>query len=105
MSDAPSSLFNRRDVARAALIGGASTLLSATALNAQSTAGAKGLLNAHDFGAAGDGKTDDTAALQRAIDAAAEVSGGVFLPPAVYLTRELHVRAGIALVGIPAWNY
>ncbi|HEY6447811.1 MAG TPA: glycosyl hydrolase family 28-related protein [Acidobacteriaceae bacterium] len=105
MSDPASPFFNRRDLARAAFVGGASTLFSASSLSAQSAAGTKELLNARDFGAAGDGKTDDTAALQRAIDAAAETSSAVFLPPAVYLTRELHVRAGTAVVGIPAWNY
>lgn len=105
MSDPGLSAFNRRDLARTALIGGASALFSAASLPAQTPSTQRGFLDAHSFGATGDGKTDDTAALQRAIDAAAETSGGVFLPPAVYLTRELHVRAGIALVGIPAWNY
>jgi hypothetical protein len=27
------------------------------------------------------------------------------LPPGTYLTRELRVRSGTALIGIPAWNY
>jgi hypothetical protein len=97
--------LNRRHLARAALLGGASALFSASALGAQTSSTEHGLLDARTFGATGDGKTDDTAALQRAIDAAAASSGGVFLPPAVYLTRELHVRAGTALIGIPAWNY
>jgi Pectate lyase superfamily protein len=97
--------LNRRDLARTALIGGASALFSASTVAAQTPSTQRTFLDAHSFGAIGDGKTDDTAALQRAIDAAAESSGGVFLPPAVYLTRELHVRPGIALVGIPAWNY
>jgi len=102
----PSSFFNRRDVARSALLGGAATLLSAPSLLAQaSSTTATAFLNAHQFGAAGDGKTDDTAALQRAIDASGEKSGGVFLPPGVYLSGELHLRPGIALIGIPAWNY
>src|ERR1700733_10579667 len=105
MSDPGSSFFNRRDLARTALIGGASALVSAATLSAQSPPAGKDLLDARQFGAIGDGHTDDTAALQRAIDSAAEKSGGVFLPPTVYLTGELHVRPGIALVGIPAWNY
>lgn len=96
--------LSRRALARTALIGGASALFSASAASAQQAA-ASDFIDARHFGAAGDGATDDTAALQRAIDAAAEKSGGVFIPPGAYLTRELHVRAGIALVGIPAWNY
>jgi hypothetical protein len=96
--------FNRRDLARTALTGGAAALLSGSALYAEQTAGAT-FLNARELGAKGDGTADDTAALQKAIDTAAEQSGGVFLPPGVYRTRELQVRAGTALIGIPAWNY
>ena len=105
MSDSAPSFFNRRHLARAAFLGGASAVFSASSLVGQTPSQASGLLDARAFGAAGDGKTDDTAALQRAMDAAAEKSGAVFLPPAIYLTGELHVRPGIALVGVPAWNY
>ncbi len=97
--------FNRRDAARAAMLGGASFLMSQGSLQAQSSAAQSTWLNAHDFGAVADGKTDNTSALQKALDAAAPLSGGVFLPPGTYLTRELHLRAGTALIGIPAWNY
>ena len=65
----------------------------------------QGSLDVTQFGAVGDGKADDTAALQRAIDAAGENGGGVFFPPRVYRTGELRVRAGVALVGVPGWNY
>ena len=105
MSEIDSSLLNRRQLARTALAGGASALFAASAFGASQAHVERGLLNARDFGAAGDGKSDDTTALQRAMDAAGEHSGAVFVPPGVYLTGELHVRPGIALVGIPAWNY
>ena len=98
-------LFNRRDLAKAAMIGGASVLLGSAAYGASAPPAGGGLLDARTLGAAGDGATDDTRALQRALDAAAEKGGAVFVPPGVYLTRELHVRAGTALVGIPAWTY
>jgi Pectate lyase superfamily protein len=104
MLESGSPFFNRRHLARTALFGGASALLSASTLAAQQPFASE-LLDARHLGAAGDGKADDTAALQRAIDAAAEKSGGVFLPPGVYLSRELHVRPGIALIGVPGWNY
>ena len=104
MQDSGSPSFDRRHLARTALFGGASALLSASTLAAQQPSASEPL-DARHFGAAGDGKADDTAALQRAVDAAAEKSGGVFLPPGVYLSRELHVRPGIALIGVPAWNY
>jgi hypothetical protein len=104
MPESNTTFFNRRDAARAALTGGVMALFSASPLHAQH-AGSTTFLSAKDFGATGDGATDDTAALQRTIDAAAEKNGGVFLPPGVYRTRELQVRAGVAVIGVPAWNY
>jgi Pectate lyase superfamily protein len=100
--------LNRRAVARAAMIGGASLLFGASAQatgEQESHAKDSGFIDARQSGAAGDGKTNDTAALQRALDAAGRASGGVFLPPGTYLTGELHVPAGVAVVGVPAWNY
>jgi hypothetical protein len=102
-SETPS--FNRRELARSAMLSGAS-LLFASAANAspQSTA-PHDLFDARKFGATGDGTTDDTSALQRALDAAGKTSSAVLIPPGIYLTGELHVPAGVAVVGIPAWNY
>lgn len=64
-----------------------------------------GLLNVRQFGAKGDGKTDDTGAIQKTIDAAAEQGGAVFVPPATYACGELHVRPRVALIGVPSWSY
>lgn len=64
-----------------------------------------GNLNVRAFGAAGDGKTNDTAAIQRALDAAGKVEGTVHLPPGVYLCGELHMHPGTALAGTPVWDY
>jgi hypothetical protein len=97
-------LPNRRTLAKSALLGSASALF-ASPLLAQSTTFNPQLIDPHSFGATGDGHTDDTAPLQRAIDAAAEKGSAVYFPPGVYLTRELHVRPAVALTGIPAWNY
>ena len=48
--------------------------------------------NVRTFGAVGDGKTMDRAALQAAIDAANKDGGGVvLLPPGVYLTGSLRL--------------
>lgn len=42
-----------------------------------------------EFGAIGDGKTDDTDAIQRAIDACRENGGGVvFVPPGQYVVSD-----------------
>ena len=98
-------LFNRRELTRGAMLGGASALFASAALGAPAANAGGELIDVRKLGAAGDGKTDDTQAIQRAFDAAGETSGGVFIPPGVYLTNELHVRAGIAVIGVAAWNY
>jgi|WetSurMetagenome_2_1015567.scaffolds.fasta_scaffold00403_5 hypothetical protein len=63
------------------------------------------MLNAMDFGAKGDGITDDTEAIQRAMDKAALSNGAVFIPEGNYLCSELKVPQGIGIHGLPAWSY
>ena len=58
-----------------------------------------------DFGAVGDAKTDCTAAIQTALDRAGEVSGCVTVPPGIYLTGELKMRAHTRLEGKSAWSF
>lgn len=66
--------------------------------------------NVHDFGAKGDGKTDDTAAFQHALDEAGRAGGGVvYAPRGVYLFKgHLVVPNGVTLKGVwesvPAHN-
>jgi polygalacturonase len=50
---------------------------------------------ANDYGANGDGKTLNTVAIQKAIDAAAAVGGKVTLNPGAYLTGSLFLKDGI----------
>ena len=49
--------------------------------------------NVRDFGAAGDGSTSDTAAIQRAIDA----GGEVLFPPGIYKSGTLYLRSHTGL--------
>lgn len=58
-----------------------------------------GFFNVRNFGAAGDGKTLDHSAINRAIDAAAEAGGGtVVVPAGTYLCGSIHLRSNIHLL-------
>ncbi len=57
-------------------------------------------VNARDFGAVGDGRTDDTAAIQAALDAAVKQGPICFLPAGHYrLNGALTVPPGVTLLG------
>ena len=79
-----------------------SLLLVAFALHGVGAAAetpAKAWFNVRDFGAAGDGKTLDSPAIDRAIDAAAQAGGGTVLVPAgTYLSGSIHLQSNIHLL-------
>lgn len=56
------------------------------------------LFVANEYGAIGDGKTLDTAAIQKAIDRAATVAGTVTLQPGTYLSGSLFLKSGVTLL-------
>lgn len=109
-----SALLTRRQWLSNAPAGAAALgLLGSRSVEAQSTQPSSDDLGAHvynvrDFGAKGDGKTLDSAALQSAVDACTRDGGGTVLVPAgVFLigTTELksnvtlHIAAGATLLG------
>ncbi len=107
MEEADPRRMSRRSAMGKALLGGTAVILGAGAAQGGSGHG-KGhgmnrVFQAGDFGAVGDGKSDDTAALQAALDAAAGAGGGcVRLPSGRYrVTRTLTVKSseGLDLVG------
>src|SRR6478735_10174300 len=54
--------------------------------------------NVRDFGASGDGKSLDTAAINKTIDAAAAGGGGtVYLPSGQYLCFSIHLKSNITI--------
>jgi len=63
------------------------------------------VLDVCEFGAKGDGKQDDSAAFQKAVDAAAECAGSVFVPPGTYLCADVQMRPRVAITGVAAWTY
>ena len=93
----------RRQIARAAALGGAWLAMKrgmGAAPVVEDT-----VINVRQFGAKGDGTSDDTKAIQSAIDAAAARGGAVFVPPGIYRSAELQMRPHVSLTGIPAWDY
>jgi polygalacturonase len=58
-------------------------------------------IDVKDFGAKGDGKTDDTLAFQKALDQAGKMGGIVLVPPGQYrLDGVISVPEGVTLEGV-----
>src|SRR5262249_6736616 len=64
----------------------------------------KDAIDVKNFGARGDGKTDDTAAIQKAIDSLGPKGGTVEIPPGTYMIRAgwtqgkgIHLRDNVTL--------
>lgn len=98
--------MDRRGFMMGAGLGLAATLAPAAAKGAEA-AGARSdsRFNVKDFGAVGDGKASDTAAVQKAIDAAGAVKGTVWFPAGVYRCHDLKVPPYVTLLADPVWIY
>lgn len=62
-------------------------------------------IDTYELGAVGDGIADDTAALQAAIDLAAETGRAAFLPPGRYRCGTLYLRPEVVLYAEPTWGF
>jgi polygalacturonase len=93
----------RRNFLRAGSLGMAGAAIpaisySAAAQESGSPAAAAAMFDVRKYGAAGDGKTVDTPAVNRAIEAAAAAGGGVAVFPAgTYLCFSIHLKSNVHL--------
>jgi len=78
------------------------TYVAVTSVMAQDVSANGPWTDVRAFGALGDGKTDDTAAIQRAIDYTATTTQGiVFFPPGAYkITDRLKLDRNVDLMGV-----
>lgn len=93
----------RRDFLRTGSFGMAAATLPGVALagaaqDGNATAAARReIFNVRKYGATGDGKTLDTEAVNRAIDAAAQQGGTVVFPAGSYLCFSIHLKSRVHL--------
>lgn len=67
-------------------------------------------LDVTEFGARGDGRSDNTKAIQAALDTVAKIGkltqpASVFIPPGIYPSGQLRMHSNTALMGIPGYDY
>ena len=99
------SMNTREFLAAAAGIGATGLMMAQGAPATGAGARSDTVFNVRDFGAKGDGKTSDTAAIQAALDAAGKVSGTVWFPAGVYPCHALKAPAHVTLKADPAWIF
>jgi polygalacturonase len=98
-------LFDRRQLlsmaSQGAIFAGIPKLAHATATSTerhQEALTSIGILNVRSFGATGDGQTIDSAAINRAIEAAAEAGGGtVYFPAGTYASYSIRLKCQTCL--------
>lgn len=105
----PAPTVNRRDflsrsAAVAGLLGTAVGVGTFAPSEAQAFAASasdnSGIVNVKSLGASGNGQTDDSSAIQRAVNAAQMVGGTVFFPPGTYaLGTSIFVSARVTILG------
>ncbi|MDR0610282.1 MAG: right-handed parallel beta-helix repeat-containing protein, partial [Planctomycetaceae bacterium] len=96
--------MNKREfLVTAALLGTGSIAAKATGASAEDVKNT--VFNVCDFGAKGDGRTSDSAAIQEALDAAGKVSGTIYFPAGIYPCSNLKVHPHTTLLAEPQWAY
>ena len=77
----------------------------ATSTQAAAAVVAGNVIDVRDHKAVGDGKTDDTAAIQGALDKAAATMATVYVPDGVFCCSTLKMPPNVGLSGQPTWDY
>ncbi len=90
--------MDRRDLLKLSPLALASTIGHVALAEPPAPAASEALFNVHAYGATGDGKTVDTPAINRAIEAVAAAGGGTLLFPAgTYICFTIHLRSNVDL--------
>lgn len=98
-----SLLANRREILRMSALGLGAVVASAlpeahAASHSRAAATEHGLFDVRTYGAVGDGKTVDSPAINKAIEAAAAAGGGtVVFPPGTWLTFSIRMKSHVGL--------
>lgn len=92
---------SRRAFLCATLLGGSSAILGHKAHAGLGLDGFTGAINASTLGVKPDAALDQTALLQKVIDAAARVGNPLYIPPGRYVAAGLNLPSGTHLVGVP----
>jgi hypothetical protein len=99
------SMTKRRFLVGTGLLGIAGATRGEIGRAAEPGARNSSIYNVKEFGAKGDGKTPDSEAIQKALDAAGAVSGTVYFPAGRYPCHDLKVHAHTTLLAEPQWGY
>jgi len=93
------TIMQRRDLLKASPVVLAATVGHVSLADAQTPPSpAEAACNVRTYGAAGDGKTLDTRAINNAIDAVAAAGGGTLIFPAgIYLCFTIHLKSNVEL--------
>jgi len=87
-----------RGLLSAALVWSTSAMAKQPTSSPAGAPAAPGVFSVREYGAAGDGKTLDTAAINRALAACGKAGGGqVLLPPGTYLSGTVRLVSGVTL--------
>ncbi|ODP39568.1 rhamnogalacturonidase [Sphingomonas turrisvirgatae] len=95
-------MLDRAEFSRRAAIAGLGAAMAASASPVRAAGSLSGFHNVRDYGAKGDGRTIDSPAFNRAIEAANRKGGGtIVVPPGRYLCFSIRLKSHITLVLMP----